>query len=168
MLWQTTQDRQDIRFGKEDVIMAQKFETKIWNATRFILLQMEQIGLEQVTLPSAKGKAKILQQVEDLAQKVDQNIEKFDFNEATHLLYNFFWHDFCDQYLEKAKKEIKEGTKEEQKQVIQTLLSVLLTLLKLLHPFMPFLTEAIYQRLPLTEKKSFLMIEEWPVKTKTK
>ena len=88
LLWQTTQDRQDIRFGKEDVIMAQKFETKIWNATRFILLQMEQIGLEQVTLPSAKGKAKILQQVEDLAQKVDQNIEKFVFNKIKIALIN--------------------------------------------------------------------------------
>jgi len=68
--------------------------------------------------------------------------------------------------LEEAKEKIKQGNAEEKAQEIQVLLFVLLTFLKLLHPFMPFLTEEIYQRLPLQKKKPFLMIEEWPVKSK--
>ena len=168
LLWQTTQDRQDIRFGEEDVVMAEKFQTKIWNAARFILQQIEQAGFKQISLHKIDREVKIVQQVENLAQKVDQNLEQFNFNETTHLLYDFFWHTFCDQYLEEAKKIIKEGNQEDKQAVIQTLLFVFLTLLKLLHPLMPFLTEEIYQRLPYQEKKPFMLIEEWPIKPKKK
>lgn len=168
LLWQTTSDRQDIRFGEEDVIMAEKFQTKIWNATRFILQQVEQAGFKEISLEKIDRKAKIVQQLETLVKAVDQNLEQFNFNEATHLLYDFFWHNFCDQYLEEAKKTIKDGCSEEKEVVIQNLLFVILTFLKLLHPLMPFLTEELYRLLPCQGKKPFLMIEEWPIKPKNK
>ncbi len=167
LLWQTTQDRQDIRFGVEDVAMAEKFQTKIWNATRFILQQIEYTGLEIVDLDNFQSTAKIVQDLEDLVKEVNQNIEQFNFNEATHLLYHFFWHRFCDQYLEEVKPVLKEKSPQ-QKEIIQTLLFVLLTQLKLLHPFMPFLTEDLYQKLPLKTKQPFLMIETWPIKPQGK
>ena len=163
LLWQTTQDRQDIRFGEEDVFMAEKFQTKIWNATRFILQQIESLDIESIDLDHFQSTDKIVQETETLAEEVDKNIEHFNFNEATHLLYHFFWHRFCDQYLEEVKPILKEKSPR-QKEIVQTLLFVLLTQLKLLHPFMPFLTENLYQKLPLKTKQPFLMIETWPIK----
>jgi len=166
LLWQTTQNRQDIRFGREDLAMAEKFQTKIWNASRFILQEIEKENQPSVSLQEIRGELKIVQETEKLAREVDQSLKEFNFNEASYQLYHFFWHRFCDRYLEEAKEKIKQGNAEEKAQEIQVLLFVLLTFLKLLHPFMPFLTEEIYQRLPLQKKKPFLMIEEWPVKSK--
>ena len=83
-------------------------------------------------------------------------MDNFRFGKAAHSLYNFFWHDFCDKYIEEAKPKLKE---ENTKKI---LLHVLLNSLKLLHPFTPFITEEIYQKLPLKDKKKCLMIEEWP------
>lgn len=167
LLWQTGSNRQDIRFGEEDLAMAEKFQTKIWNATRFILQQIDSEESNSISLKKIKEEKKIIQEVKTLAEEVDNLLKEFNFNEATHQLYHFFWHRFCDQYLEEAKGKIKEGKKEEKEIEIQTLLFTLLTFLKLLHPFMPFLSEEIYQKLPLQEKKPFLMIEEWPIKEKT-
>jgi len=82
-------------------------------------------------------------------------MEAFRFGKATRALYDFFWHDFCDQYIEKAKAQPSEEKR-------KILFFVLLTSLKLLHPFIPFITEDIYQKLPIKDKKKCLMIEEWP------
>ena len=155
---------QDIHFSKENMLMGKKFANKIWNASRFAL---QQIGNSKSQVPDSKqitspkfqinlspADKKILKQLKITSQKVTKDLEKFRFGQAAHLLYDFFWHDFCDKYIEAAKKQNTPQTK-------LVLAYTLLNSLKLLHPFVPFVTEAIYQKLPFKEKE-FLMIEDWP------
>ena len=84
-----------------------------------------------------------------------KNIEGYKFGEAAHDLYDFVWHEFADKYIEETKNKDDQETED-------TLAYLLLTCLKLLHPFMPFITEEIYLKLPIKEKK-LLLIEDWPV-----
>jgi valyl-tRNA synthetase len=145
---------QDIRFGEDAILMGKKFCNKLWNATRFVLQSSFAKASEDRQKLTAADKD-ILKKLNNIIKSVDRDLENFEFGKACHTLYDFFWHDFCDIYIEESKKQNSEKTKE-------TLLYVLSTSLKLLHPFMPFITEEIYQNLPLKEKKECLMIEEWP------
>jgi len=150
---------QDIHFSEENILMGKKFANKIWNASRFALMQ---IGNEKIVLtkkqPSGQkltvADKKILKQLATATKKITAELEKYRFGQAAHLLYDFFWRDFCDKYIECAKKQNNKQTKE-------ILAYVLVNSLKLLHPFMPFVTESIYQQLPFKQEK-FLMIETWP------
>jgi len=152
---------QDMRFVKDNMIMGKKFCNKIWNASRFVLSQNPNVKLQilnklQISNPKfTNADKKILKQLNKTTKSVNNDLENFRFGKATHTLYNFFWHDFCDVYIEASKKQ---NNKEAQK----ILLYVLSSSLKLLHPFIPFITEEIYQKLPIKDKKKCLMIEEWP------
>ena len=173
MSWQIM-GGQDIRFLEDNIVMGRKFCNKLWNASRFVLIQFQNIKLvKSVVLDSKKlfiqkkdltlRDKKILKALEETAKSVNRDLEKFQFGKAAHKLYNFFWHDFCDIYIEKSKKQL--STKNCYSKKITTeriLLYVLLNSLKLLHPFIPFITEEIYQKLPLEDKKKSLMIEDWP------
>ena len=149
---------QDMKFVTDNIVMGKKFCNKIWNASRFVL---QQTGITKIqeTITKPKGKdltaadKRILKALDKTIKSVNNDLENFKFGKAAHTIYDFFWHDFCDKYIEKAKSQNDEKTE-------KILLYVLLTSLKLLHPFIPFITEEIYQKLP-TKKKS-LMIEEWP------
>jgi len=167
--WQLT-GLQDIRFGEEDIIMGKKFCNKIWNATRFVL---SQIGNSKIQMPNAKSSSKlkcqteadkeILKQLNKVIESIDKDLENFKFGQAAQTLYHFFWHKFCDIYIEKAKLQINNAKTEKEKEMTKKiLLYVLLSSLKLLHPFIPLITEEIYQKLPLKNKKKCLMIEDWP------
>jgi len=159
---------QDIRFVEDNIVMGRKFCNKIWNATRFVLQQVSnqstQINLS--ARPSTKSLCsgskltmadkRILRALDKTIKSVNKNLGSFRFGQAAHILYNFFWHDLCDVYIEKSKKQNDEKTK-------KILLYTLLTSLKLLHPFIPFITEEIYQKLPIKDKKKCLIIEEWPL-----
>ncbi|MFH1643067.1 MAG: class I tRNA ligase family protein, partial [Patescibacteria group bacterium] len=156
---------QDMRFSEENVVMGQKFCNKMWNATRFILMQAERERIETktISLSSVDKNQIIVRKLQKLIKTTDKNIDNFEFGKTIRTLYDFFWHTFCDQYIEKSKKQIlKSKTKAEKKKVIQTLLYVLINSLKLLHPFIPFITEEIYQNLEFKNKKPCLMIEDWP------
>jgi len=154
-------NNQDIKFAEENILMGKKFANKIWNANRFVLAQ---IGNAKIIVPDAKSLAKnknltaadkrILKKLSAITKKIDKNLENFQFGKAAHSLYDFFWHDFCDKYIEEAKKQDNLQTK-------KILAFILLNSLKLLHPFMPFVTETIYQKLPFA-KRDCLMVEEWP------
>ena len=152
---------QDMRFVKDNMIMGKKFCNKIWNASRFVLSQNPNVKLQilnKLQIPNPKftnADKKILKQLNKTTKSVNNDLENFRFGKAAHTLYNFFWHDFCDVYIEASKKR---NNKEAQK----ILLYVLSSSLKLLHPFIPFITEEIYQKLPVKNKKKCLMIEEWP------
>ena len=159
LTWQVA-DNQDIHFGEENIMMGKKFCNKIWNAARFVSLQ----GKGTIQLPTKAQISKlkltpadktILRSLEKTIVSTDKDIERFQFGQAAHTLYEFFWHDFCDVYIEKAKKQ-------NDKKSDKLLFYVLVNSLKLLHPFMPFVTEAVYQQLPLKNKKNTLMIESWP------
>ncbi len=157
---------QDIRFVEDHIIMGKKFCNKIWNASRFVL---EQIGKPQnpnhksqtnpkTQIPNLKQLTKadrlILKKLEDIIKSVNKDLENFRFGQASHTLYDFFWHDLCDKYIEQFKRQETRDKKEE------VLLYVLLTSLKLLHPFIPFATEEIYQKLPI-KNKGLLITEVW-------
>jgi valyl-tRNA synthetase len=167
LLW-LTGTNQSIRFDEDSVIMGQKFCNKIWNATRFILLNNPPLidadfekKLAQADL--CENDKAIVNQLINTIKSVNLYIEKFRFDKATETLYNFFWHDFCDTYIEKSKESVFNPPSEEVKIKTQTvLLYVLLNSIKLLHPFIPFVTEQIYQILPIKNKEKFIMIEKWP------
>ena len=152
---------QDIRFTEDNIVMGRKFCNKLWNASRFVLLQFSisnfQFPNKSQILNSKLTKAdkRVLRALDKTIKSVNKNLESFRFGQIAHILYNFFWHDFCDVYIEKSKKQADLKTK-------KILLYTLLTSLKLLHPFIPFITEEIYQKLPIKDKKKCLMIEEWP------
>ena len=168
IVWQIT-NAQEIRFTEDHIIMGKKFCNKIWNAARFVLLQAQnskvksqnynlKFEMKNLTLSDKK----ILRALDKARGAVNKYLEKFEFGKAARTLYNFFWHDFCDIYIEESKKQIQN--QKLKNQTIKILLFVLLNSLKLLHPFLPFITEEIYQKLPLKNKKVSIMIEEWPKK----
>jgi len=152
---------QDIKFVKDNIIMGKKFCNKIWNASRFVLTNKPtQIYADpkrrftQIKNLTPADR-KILKQLNKTTKLVNNDLENFKFGKAAHALYDFFWHDFCDIYIEASKKQDNKETQD-------ILFYVLLTSLKLLHPFIPFITEEIYQKLSIKDKKKSLMIEKWP------
>ncbi len=171
--WQAT-GVQDIKFDEQNAMTGKKFCNKIWNASRFALFQIGnsefQISdLKQI--PKAKFKNQnlikedkiILKELNKLIKSVEKELNNFRFGQAIQALYHFFWHEFCDKYIEKSKEQMANSNSQKERERSQKiLLYVLLTSLKLLHPFMPFVTEEIYQRLPLKDKKKCLMVEDWP------
>jgi len=162
IVWQVM-GGQDIRFVEDNIVMGRKFCNKIWNASRFVLMSKPaQIHTDLDFLGSQGGFAqlrkitvadrRILKALEKTMELVDNDLESFRFGPASRKLYNFFWHDFCDIYIEKTKSQ------EDKKNTQRILLYVLLTSLKILHPFVPFITEEIYQKLPIKDKKKCLMV----------
>jgi len=165
IIWGVT-GGQDMRFVKDNIVMGKKFCNKIWNAARFVLIQN---GKSKIQMPNAKilnsksltsADKKILKALSRTIKAVNKDLDNFEFGKAAHILYDFFWHDFCDKYIEKSKSQISNIKYKKETQKV--LLYVLVTSLRLLHPFIPFVTEEIYQTLPIKNKQRSLMIEEWP------
>ncbi|MCC6290577.1 class I tRNA ligase family protein [Candidatus Nomurabacteria bacterium] len=140
---------QEIRFGEDNLLMGKKFANKIWNIARYILSRTDgKISSEEVSSDS-----EILEKLEETKREVTKNLEQYKFGEASHLLYDFVWHDLADKYLEESKNKNDEATN-------QTLAYLLDQILRLLHPFMPFVTEEIWSLAEKTEN-NLLMISRW-------
>ncbi len=160
-------NQKDIVMSEEKIISQQRFITKLWNASRFVLTNLgkdfEPKKINQKNLLLTKEDKWILVEMKKTIKKVSENIEKFNFHIAAEEIYHFFWHKFCDKTIEDTKKRIyNQETKKEEKETAKWVLyNVLLNSLKLLHPFIPFVTEEIYQQLPGKKKKG-LIIEDWP------
>ncbi len=159
VIWQAT--GQDIRWDETAVAGGKKFMNKLWNASRFVLTKTDNSKLETRNFdditPQTDADGKILTSVKELKTRVEKNIGDFEFSAALKNIYDFFWHDFCDVYLEASKKQLRETKFKEGTEVI--LHAVLLESLMLLHPFLPFITEEIYAHLPEKSAK-FLMIHQ--------
>jgi valyl-tRNA synthetase len=160
VVWQAT--GQDIRWDETAVIGGRKFTNKIWNAAKFVMNNLQPTTDDPRQEGAPKGKTdadkKILEELSALRVSVGKDIETFEFSKALHDTYEFFWHSFCDVYLEVSKEQIKN---EEQKESTQAILFyVLKESLKLMHPFMPFITETIYEQLPIANK-TLLLVERW-------
>lgn len=150
----------DMRFYYERVEASRNFANKVWNASRFIMMNMPEEGIQSVDMPSLTDADKwILSKVNTLVKDVTDNIEKFELGVAADKLYSFIWEEFCDWYIEMVKPRLygDDGTKAA---ALYTLKTVLETSLKLLHPYMPFVTEEIY--CTLNEDAETLMTEPWP------
>lgn len=159
LMWQAM-GGQDIHWSEEHVIAGRKFCNKIWNSARFVLLQNPNYKIQITKTPSAatEDDKKILERLENIKKEANDLIDSYEFGQALHILYDFFWHEFCDVYLEKSKEQIANG-KAEQTGAI--LMFVLTESVKLLHPFMPFITEEVWAKLPM-ENKQPLIVEKWP------
>ncbi len=163
IIWQLT-GNQDIHWQHEAVIAGKKFLNKIWNASRFVLWQKpENKKIFSVKITSQKSLTpkdkKILRDLQKTAKKVDKLIEDFKFGFALREIYDFFWHKYCDIYLE----QFKNYSDKQKLASYPVLLKVLKDSLILLHPFIPFITEEIYKYLPIKEKAKMLLIEKWIV-----
>ena len=151
----------DMRFYTERVEASRNFANKIWNASRFLMMNLD---IENIELPDSKDLKLedkwILSKFNTLAKEVTDNLDKFELGVAVSKLYDFIWDNYCDWYIELVKPRLyaKEGS--DYKVCQQVLSFVLVGALKLLHPFMPFITEEIFSKLPTGEKS--IMISAWP------
>ncbi len=162
LIWQVAQT-QDMRFSEEAIVSAQRFANKIWNASRFVIsnLDLERVkGLDDRKLKLTVEDKRILSDCKKLVNKTTHYFTKYDFHHAAEGIYHFFWHIYCDIYIENSKKRLYEAKNKDDGLTAQWVLYKILTdSLKLLHPLMPFVTEEIWQK--LGEKKP-LIIQEWP------
>ncbi len=152
----------DMRFYYERVEASRNFANKIWNASRFIMMNMPEEGL-QVTAPVLQPVDKwILSKLNALIKDATENMDHFELGIAVQKVYDFIWDEFCDWYIEMVKPRLYNTDDQESKNAaLWTLKTVLLNALKLLHPYMPFITEEIFCTLQSEEES--IMISSWPV-----
>lgn len=159
----------DMRFYWERVEASRNFANKVWNASRFIMMNLEKakVGdtIDSETLTDADKW--ILSKANKLVKEVTDNMENFELGIAVQKIYDFIWEEFCDWYIEMVKPRLYSETDETKAGAVWTLKQVLITSLKLLHPYMPFITEEIYCTLLEMEGKSSedesIMVSDWPV-----
>ena len=146
----------DLRYDEEKVKSTWNFINKLWNASRFVLMKLEGVdsfAIEKKELTLADQW--ILEKKNQLIEEVTRNMEHYDFHTVGNILYDFIWSYFCDNYIELTKGDISSTTK-------SVLLEVLTTIIKLLHPFMPYVTEEIYQMLPVKDALS-IVVSSYPI-----
>ena len=153
----------DMRFYMERVEANRNFANKIWNASKFVLMNLE--GFDENFVPSAEDYTLadkwILEEYNKTVTNIANNLDKFELGEAASAVYDFIWNTYCDWYIELAKPRLynKEGGRD--RQTVQYLLvSILRHMMELLHPFMPFVTEHIWQHLP--HEGESIMVAPWP------
>lgn len=146
----------DLRYDIEKVKSSWNFINKLWNASRFVLMNIEDLKSREFDYSDLTISDKwILTKKNLIIKSITSSMDKYDFHNVGNELYKFVWEDFCDWYIELSKANMNDTTK-------KVLLDVLTTILKLLHPFMPYVTEEIYSMLPVKEQES-IMISSYPV-----
>jgi valyl-tRNA synthetase len=158
----------DLKLSESRTEGYRHFVNKIWNASRFALMNLEDYEPGQGFTVCRPGELSlsdrwIRARLNQVIRSVEESIEGYKFNEASHHLYQFVWHEFCDWYLELIKPSLYQDADLNQKRMTQrTLLKVLDDILRMVHPFMPFITEEIWQRLPLKKENGAVMIAPFP------
>ncbi len=159
----STQGR-DIRLSEERIKGYRNFANKIWNASRFVLMNLEDYSPPQTDSQktfSSLADRWILSRLHRLTGEVKEAFREYKFNDVANLIYKFIWHEFCDWYLELAKPALNQKDDKESRCATQhTMAEVLTASLQLLHPIMPFITEEIWQKLPLAQES--IMISPYP------
>ncbi|TSC91288.1 MAG: valyl-tRNA synthetase [Parcubacteria group bacterium Gr01-1014_2] len=150
---------QDMRFNEAVILTGKKFANKLWNIARYIMRRVEgdwdrykPFSIDKITGSESFGGP-----MKTTAEEVTENINQYRFGDAAHIIYDYMWHQIADKYIEMSKKENQDNEEE----IKENLVLYLINLLKLLHPFMPFITEEIWSKLPIKNKK-LLLIEKWP------
>ena len=155
---------QDIRFSYKKMDAAWNFINKIWNASRYVIMNLKDVdGAPKLPDASKFNLADrfILARLNATIKQVNEQSDKFEFGEAGRALYNFIWDDFCDWYIEMTKETLNNGTAEEKHNTEEILAYVLDQTLRLLHPIMPFVTEKLWQSMPHEGKT--IMLADYPV-----
>jgi valyl-tRNA synthetase len=158
----------DLKLSESRTEGYRHFVNKIWNASRFVLMNLERLDIEgeadevppsEFSLPDRWIRGRLNQVI----RSVRESLEDYKFSEASNALYQFIWHEFCDWYVELAKLYLyQEGSEKRQELTKRTLSEALDALLRLLHPFMPFVTEEIWQQLPQRKENESIMVAEFP------
>ena len=145
----------DLRYDEDKVKSTWNFINKVWNASRFVLMKLEDFKEEDYTFENIKEEDKwILTKLNETIRVVRKSMDKYEFNIAGSTLYEFIWTDFCDKYIELSKFYNDNTTK-------SVLIRVITDIVKMLHPFMPYVTEEIFSKLPIRESES-IMISKYP------
>ena len=155
----------DMRFYMERVEAARNFANKLWNASRFVFMNIDEEIMNGVTRDSVEANLTIadkwiISRANNVVKEVIDNMDKFDLGIAAQKIYDFAWTEYCDWYIEIVKPRLYGDDVEAKKAALYTLTYVLETILKLLHPYMPFITEEIYTYLPTV--KGSIVIANWP------
>ena len=149
----------DIVISEEKIRGYRNFANKIWNASRFVLMNLKDFNGKKLVLDTHDKK--FLKNLETIEEKITNHLDNFHFSLAGELIYHYFWHTFADKIIEEMKNRIRDNKNKEQAQYV--LYKILTDCLKMLHPFMPFVTEEIWQKVPRYGKKmeDLLIIEKW-------
>jgi len=151
----------DMRFSNEKVELSRNFANKLWNASRYVLLNLSDDNTKLYTDNLTMADKWILTRYNDIVKEVTENLEKFELGIAAGKLYDFVWSEFCDWYIELSKPVLYSDDVEAKKITRSVLRYVLDNTLRLLHPFMPFITEEIWQNIP--HQGDSIMISDWPL-----
>ncbi|HEV2341432.1 MAG TPA: valine--tRNA ligase [Candidatus Acidoferrales bacterium] len=168
----------DIALSEERILSYRAFANKIWNAARFLFFNLEKIEsagvtLEELASPEVRSKAPyptrdslphrwIFSRLASVTSQMNDALENFRFHEAAHVIYHFFWGDFCDWYIEWLKHQLASSDREDAIATWRNLFAVFEHALRLLHPFMPFLTEEIWHKLPRRPEAKTIALEAFP------
>ena len=154
----------DTRFTESKVESCRNFVNKLWNASRFVIMNIKPD--DDLSMPSRLNALDkwILTRLNDTVKEVTINLNKYEIGMASAKLYDFVWSEFCDWFIEMSKAPLYSGEEKERKHAIAMLAHVLTQILKLLHPFIPFVTEEIYSK--FAPKGSILMTQQWPAYNK--
>ena len=140
---------QDVMIDMESFRLGSRFANKIWNAARYLLLNLE--GRELVEIDRARLSIMdrwIYSRLNTAAKTIHDAMENYRFNEAAQAIYSFFWNDYCDWYIEASKPRLLSGSEDEKNLAVSVLMDILEKAMRLMHPFLSFITEEIYQKLP--------------------
>ncbi len=154
---------QDMKFNEDKLLGSRNFATKIWNASRYVLMSIENSELETgrtTPQPVTKADRWILSRLALLTRSLDETLTRYDFGAQARLIQRFFWNEFCDWYIEISKSQLSDPSL--QQNTAYNLVFILDQALRLLHPFMPFITEKIWHSIPHGSEKPSLMVAEWP------
>ena len=157
----------DMRYSDKKVEASRNFANKVWNASRFILMNMDQarekgISWDDVQLSELTQADKwILSKVNHVTAEMTENLDKFELGIAVQKVYDFIWDEFCDWYIEMVKPRLYNDEDQTKRAALWTLQTVLIQAVKLLHPYMPFITEEIFQH--VQSKEETIMLSAWPV-----
>lgn len=151
----------DMRYDEKRIVASRNFANKLWNATRFVLMNIDESDdLEFKDLDLSLEDKWILKRLNNVVEEVSKNLDKYEIGLAASRIEDFIWEEFCDWYIEFAKERLNSDDNNKKSTVKKVLLYVLKDMISLLHPFMPFITEEIYKQLP--NKKDMLIVESWP------
>ena len=151
----------DMRFHLEKVEASRNFANKLWNATRFVIMNLEDniISKDEAVNKLKEEDKWIISRINNVVKEVTENLGKYELGIAAQKVYDFTWNEYCDWYIEMVKPRLYGGSKDDKNTARYVLLTVLKDILKLLHPFMPYITEEIWHYLPQTNQS--LIISSW-------
>ena len=153
---------QDIKVSNDKFEYGRNFANKIWNASRFVLMNLDGVDNKPIDMSNLTIADKwILNKLNETAKEINENIKNYRIGETAHILYDFFWNSYCDWYVEIAKIQLRN---EEEKVNTQRVLRYVLDMtLRLLHPLMPHITEKIWQLIPMEKEQKAIMLSDFPV-----